>query len=244
METVSKMLPFCFRMCATTDCARPAGMALRGDVLFVGTAQQIRSYIDLDGDGRSDSSWVFFDKIPFSDHPYEWTSALTFDGDGSLYFVLTTDSWNAGASPDPEGLRGSIVHVSADGSRAERFATGVRSVPAMVRTTDGTLLFVDNEGGGNPTEELNHAVEGSFYGHNPSKFGSPAVTGPMLDLRTEVAPSGLTIGSDGDLFVSFYGPGERWRRGGIGRIHFSEKRDSSPVGFGSSFRRTPPSFRL
>ena len=42
----------------------------------------------------------------------------------------------------------------------------------------------------------------------------------------EVAPSGMTFnpkendfgGTGGDLFVSFYGPGERWNRGAVGRI--------------------------
>ena len=51
----------------------PAGFEHRGDTIFIGTAQQIRAFLDVDKDGKADTSWVFFDDIPNSEHPYEWT---------------------------------------------------------------------------------------------------------------------------------------------------------------------------
>jgi putative heme-binding domain-containing protein len=148
--------------------------------------------------------------------------------------VLTTDSWNAGASPDPEGWRGSILRVSPDGKSVERFVTGVRSVAGMVFNEHGDLLFTDNEGGGNPTEELNVAWKGHFYGHNPLKFGSPQITKPVYDLKTEVAPTGMEFSPmsndfgamGGELFVAFYGPGERWNRGAVARLQITKQNDS------------------
>ena len=213
----------------------PAGMAFRGRELFVGTAQEVRVYTDLDGDLVADSSYTFWGNIPHSEHPYEWTSALTFGPDDHLYLVLTTDSWNAGAAPDPEGWRGALLRLSPDGRHVERFATGLRSVSSMVFDSHGSLFFIDNQGGGNQQEELNLARRGSFYGHNPGKYGSPSVTDALVELRTDVAPSGLAFnspsndfdGTAGDLFVSMYGPGERWNRGSIARIRLQRSTDGA-----------------
>ncbi len=206
----------------------PAGLACRADTLYVGTREAIRAYVDREKDGRADTSWVFFDRIPESAHPYEWTSGLAFGPDGSLYAALTTDSWNAAPSPDPDKLRGSIIRIAPDGRTAEPVATGIRSVPSMTFTPDGDLLFIDNAGGGNPTEELNVLVKRGYYGHNKRKFApdTGTVTRPVFDLGFDIAPSGIEFtrtsdgfaGHDGDLFVSYYGPGERWARGSISRL--------------------------
>lgn len=213
----------------------PTGLVFNGHDLYVGTAQEVRVYTDRDGDGRADTSRTFFGPVPHSEHPYEYSSALTFGPDGHLYLSLTTDSWNAGASPDPEGWRGALLRIAPDGSTAERLATGVRSVHGMAFNTHGDLFFTDNQGGGNPVEELNLAQRGRFYGHNPAKYGDLPTTEPLHVLRTEVAPAGVAFnppenefgGTGGDLFVAFYGPGERWARGGIGRVRLHRQEDGS-----------------
>lgn len=90
----------------------PVGFAHKGDTVFIGTRTEVRAYLDLDQDAQADTSWTFFSGYPVSEHPYEWTSALNFGPDGWLYLVLTTDSFNSGASPDPKRLRGSMLRVS------------------------------------------------------------------------------------------------------------------------------------
>ena len=223
--------------CNVTDdgLRAPVGLVFKGRDLYVGTAQEVRIYTDTNGDGSADNSRTFFDNIPHSEHPYEYTSALSFGPDDYLYLVLTTDSWNAGASPDPEGWRGAILRISPDGNEVERFATGMRSVPAMAFNEHGDLLFVDNAGGGNPTEELNVARQGHFYGHNPAKYDYMSITDPVYDLQTEIAPAGMAFnpvhndfdGTAGDLFIAYYGPGERWSRGAIGRLRLERPPDGS-----------------
>lgn len=37
----------------------PGGFAYRGDTVFIGTREEIRAYIDIDKDGKADSSWTF-----------------------------------------------------------------------------------------------------------------------------------------------------------------------------------------
>ncbi|AHM59633.1 hypothetical protein D770_06850 [Flammeovirgaceae bacterium 311] len=213
----------------------PTGFAHKGDTIYIGTAQQIRCFLDQDKNGKADTSWVFYKDIPNSEHPYEWTCGLKFGPDGWLYMAFTTDSWNAAPSPDPNGYRGSIIRISPDGKQAEQLATGIRSVYDLGFNTVGDLFFIDNEGGGNPHEELNRLVKNSFYGHNPRKYKFDTVAAPDHVLETEMAPSGIVFnkadndfgGSGGNLFVSFYGPGERWTRGGVGRVSIMQQPDGT-----------------
>ena len=203
----------------------PASIIFKGSDLYVGTAQEVRIYSDRDGDGVAEYSRTFFDEIPHSEHPYEWTSGLTFDENDNLYLVLTTDSWHAGAAPDPNGWRGAVLQVDPN-AIAKRFATGFRSVPAMVFDNQNDLWLIDNQGGGNRVEELIRVQKNHFYGHNPAKYQNPEVTEPTMALTTDLAPSGMAFnydsnhfgGTTGDLFISFYGPGERWTRGSISRV--------------------------
>jgi putative heme-binding domain-containing protein len=209
----------------------PAGFASKGDTVFIGTSQEIRAFIDKDGDFKADTSWTIFKDIPNSQHPYEYTSAFAIGPDGWLYFALATDSWNAGASPDPHAYRGSILRISTDGKVVEKIATGIRSVYGMRFNNRGDAFFIDNEGGGNPTEELNLLVKGKFYGHNPKKFpgADSAVELPVTNLEMETAPSAIVFNTGGksfgktsdNLFVSYYGPGERWTKGAISRLEIT-----------------------
>ena len=79
--------------CNVTDdgLRAPVGLVFKGRDLYVGTAQEVRIYTDTNGDGSADNSRTFFDNIPHSEHPYEYTSALSFGPDDYLYLVLTTD---------------------------------------------------------------------------------------------------------------------------------------------------------
>jgi len=215
----------------------PVGFAHRGDTVYIGTAQQVRVFLDTNRDNKADTSWTFYDQVPQSEHPYEWISGLSFGPDGWLYCAITTDSWNAAPADDAKGLRGSIIRISPDGKVCERIATGIRSVPGMAFNDHGDLFFIDNEGGGNRTEELNRLVSSAFYGHNKRKYPSDSstVTSPEFSLQSEVAPSGIEFnekdndfgGLGGNLLVSYYGPGERWTRGAVGRVIVERHADGS-----------------
>lgn len=213
----------------------PAGFTFRGDTVFVGTRQEIRAFVDMDKDGKADTSWTFFNQIPHSGHPYEWTSGLSFDSEGWLYCVLTTDSWNAAPSPDPQKLRGSIIRISPDGKQFDRVATGIRSVHGLTINAAGEVIFLDNAGGGNPKEELNLLERNGFYGHNGKKFNEyDNIVKPALELQSELAPAGIICQGDrkgdsgGDrLFIAFYGPGERWNKGAVARVDMSRRRDGT-----------------
>jgi len=213
----------------------PAGFAYKGDTIFIGAAQQIRAFRDIDKNGKADTSWMVFDQIPYSEHPYEWTTGLSFGPDGWLYFALASDSWNAAPSADPNGYRGAIVRVTPDGKKVERVATGIRSVYGMAFNKNGDLFFADNEGGGNPTEELNLLIRDGFYGHNKKKYKIDSALAPQFSFETEVAPSGIVFntadndfgGGNDNMFVAYYGPGERWTRGAVSRVEIVRSEDGN-----------------
>lgn len=169
----------------------PGGFAHRGDTVYIDTSPEIRVFLDTNQDYKAVTSWTFFDKIPTSEHPYEWTSALNFGPDGMLYFVLTTDSWNPGASPDSLGMKGSILRISPDSAEFEIVATGIRPINGMNFNQEGDLFFADNKGGGNPTEEINLFRVGRFYGLNFKKYEGKfdTITPHLFSLENEVAPS-------------------------------------------------------
>ncbi len=104
----------------------PTGMVFKGNDLYVATTQEIRIYRDTTGDGRADHSEIFAAGWPFTMHFFDWTFAPRFGPDGHLYAILCTDYLNAARKPDPFGLRGSIVRISPDGKKIERFANGLR----------------------------------------------------------------------------------------------------------------------
>jgi putative heme-binding domain-containing protein len=214
----------------------PSSFVFKNNLLYVGTSEQIRIYQDVDSDGDADTSWVFFDRFPNSKHPYEWTTGLNFGPDGKLYFALSSDSWNAAPSSDSLGFRGALLRVSADGKTAERLAVGLRSPYGIAFNQDGDLFFSDNEGGENPSEELNRWTGDAFFGHNSKKYSSyKTVRGPEHKLSSDVAPAGIEFnspendfgGTAGNLFIAFYGPGERWERGSVARVEILKKSNES-----------------
>ena len=224
--------------CNVTDngLRSPSSFAFRDKKLYVGTSQEIRVYQDVNVDGSADTSWTFFNNFPNSKHPYEWTTGLNFDSDGNLYFALSSDSWNAAPSPDPLGLRGALLRLTSDGKKVERLAVGLRSPYGVDFNESGDLFFIDNEGGENPSEELNRWKGDGFFGHNTKKYPSyDSVTGPEHKLTSDVAPAGIDFnsasndfgGTAGNLFIAFYGPGERWGRGSIGRVKISKESDGT-----------------
>lgn len=207
----------------------PTSIVFREWDLYIGLPSEIRIYRDLDHDFVADTSFTFFNQIPYSDHPYDYSSALTFDSDGWLHFVLTGDSWNAASSPDPLKYRSSLLAVSPDGKQVKQVATGFRSVHGMAINSSGDIFLVDNQGYQNKFEELHHVREGKFYGYDTGKFGDLEAELPLLQLTSEIAPAGLAWDANSEaqrLFVSFYGAADYWSRGALARIDLQKNGNS------------------
>jgi glucose/arabinose dehydrogenase len=65
-------------------------------------------------------------------------------------------------------MRGWVLKLSPDGSKAEAFASGFRSPNGIGFDAKGRLLVTDNQGDWRPTSPLYEVKEGQFYGHPAS----------------------------------------------------------------------------
>ncbi|MDP6557503.1 MAG: ThuA domain-containing protein [Pirellulaceae bacterium] len=215
----------------------PTGMVFKGNDLYVATTQEIRIYRDTTGDGRADHSETFAAGWPFTMHFFDWTFAPRFGPDGHLYAILCTDYLNGARKADPGGLRGSILRISPDGKKIERFANGLRYAYGLAFNPHGDMFFSDNKGGGNPTEELNHAIAGANYGHNPHSDRLPSVEPrkPILELHYGAGSGGIAFndldndfgGVAGDLFIAMWGPDGQWENGALVRVKLTKQDDGT-----------------
>lgn len=211
----------------------PTAMAYRDGWLYVGVTQAIHRF-RVGPDGKATDAEPFASGWPHTMHDFDWTFGMRFGKDGWLYAILTTDYLNPQAAADPEGLRGSMIRISPDGRKIERFASGLRFPYGLAINDAGDIFFTDNRGSDkNLTEELNHAVLGGNYGHNPKNTSSPA-RAPILDLKTEASPVGCSFNPNrntnfgntaGDLFIAYWGNDGAWEKGGIGRVRLNRRDD-------------------
>lgn len=211
----------------------PTAMTYKDGWLYVGTTQAIHRF-RVGADGKPEATELFASGWPHTMHAFDWTFGMRFDKDGNLYAILCTDYLNPEAAPDPEGLRGSIIRISPDGKKIDRFAYGLRFPYGLAINDAGDVFFTDNRGSDqNVTEELNHAVAGGNYGHNPKKANSPAIA-PILDFQSNASPVGCTFNptgnknfgdTAGDLFVACWGNDGAWDKGGIARVRLTRRAD-------------------
>jgi len=207
----------------------PTGMTFHDGWLYVATTQEIARFRDEDGDGRADTYETFAAGWPYTLHYFDWTMGLRVGPDGWFYTNLSTDYLNPDRRNDPRGLRGAMVRISSDGETLQRFATGLRWAYDLDFNERGALFFSDNQGGGNPTEEINHAVKEENYGHNP--HGKPEGVRPRKPVERidfGAGSAGVEFNpadndrfgpAAGDLFVSMWGNDGQWDHGTIVRVN-------------------------
>ena len=226
----------------------PTGMTYKDGWLYVATTQAIHRF-RVDRDGNCAATELFATGWPYTMHFFDWTFGMRFGKDGWLYAILCTDYLNPAAAPDPLGLRGSMIRISPDGKKIERFACGLRYAYGLAINDAGDVFFTDNHGGyQNVTEELNHAVAGGNYGHEPKNPTSPA-SKPILDIQSDASPDGCAFNplsnknfgdTAGDLFIACWGNDGCWGKGGIARARLNKRQDGGYDAVEEVFSKGPP----
>ncbi|MEX2336088.1 MAG: ThuA domain-containing protein [Fulvivirga sp.] len=164
----------------------PIGMIVSDVGVFVTSKNKISLLKDTDKDGKADT-----EDIVISDWEkslwYTGTSAggvdamgIARDIDGNIFFALGTPDYRNAYLIDSlgkahyslESERGTVLKVSADGSKKEIFCTGTRFLVAMAFNKEGDLFATEQEGAtwlpnGNPYDELLHIQEDRHYGFPP-----------------------------------------------------------------------------
>ncbi|NKB66059.1 MAG: hypothetical protein GKR89_03255 [Candidatus Latescibacteria bacterium] len=194
---------------------QPAGLAFRGDDLYVSQLGSVVMLQDTDGDDRADIQTeilhLFYDG-------WHKSNGIEFGPDGLLY-VTVGSAFNTYAG-DHE-FRATILRMEPDGGNVEVFARGIRNAYDIAFTPDGVLFATDNamdNVGDDPPDELNHIVAGGHYGL-PQLEGEVVpedqIIKPIFEFLPHASAVGLAFnngtlfpGLEDALFIALYKTGK------------------------------------
>jgi len=126
---------------------------------------QITRFHDLNGDGEADFYENFNNDWDLTSGFHAFCFDLHTDKVGNFYFAFGSPVRSGGRSFERLGRHhGSIIKISKDGSRLERYATGLRAPNGMGVSPDGQVTSGDNEGTFVPRSPINWMKPGSFHG--------------------------------------------------------------------------------
>jgi mono/diheme cytochrome c family protein/glucose/arabinose dehydrogenase len=147
--------------------AAPFGILAEGDSLLVAHKPELLRLRDTDGDGRADTREVVADGWGYSDNYHDWTTGPVRDSAGHIYLALGSDYQQKERPAERSLWRGKVLKIDLSKPRGERvtpFAHALR-FPQGIAIDDQDRLFVtDQQGVANTFNEINHVVEGRYYG--------------------------------------------------------------------------------
>jgi glucose/arabinose dehydrogenase/mono/diheme cytochrome c family protein len=148
---------------------QPLGVKFRGNDLFVTCRDMITKLVDLNGDSEIDFIECFNDDAQVTEHFHEFAMGLQTDSAGNFYYAKS--GRHALDSVIPH--HGTLLKVSADGTKTEILATGFRAANGVCLNDDGTFFVTDQEGYWTPKNRINRVKPGGFYGN---MYGYTSVT--------------------------------------------------------------------
>ncbi len=143
----------------------PLGLKIVNDVVYTVADDQITRYHDLNKDGEADFYENFNNDWDLTNGFHAFCFDLHTDPGGNFYFAFGSPVRGGGRSFERMGRHhGSIIKVSPDGLKMERYATGLRAPNGMGVGPDGQVTSGDNEGTFVPRSPINWMTPGSFHG--------------------------------------------------------------------------------
>lgn len=164
-----------------TGLFQPLGLKIVNGTVFVVGRDQITRLTDLNNDGEADSYENFNNDAHVTLNGHEYVTCLETDRAGNFYYVK--GNCNSQTPHD-----GSVLRVSADGSKLDVFATGFRNPNGIGMGPNDELTVAPQEGEWTPASAVFLVREGGFYGgmmsHHravpPTDFERPLVWFPRL----------------------------------------------------------------
>jgi hypothetical protein len=149
---------------------QPLGLKIvRGDI-YVTCRDQITVLRDHNGDGESDFIECFNNDAQVTEHFHEFAMGLQTDDAGNFYYAKSA----CHAKPAIVPQHGTLLRVSADGTKTDILANGFRAANGVCINPDGTFFVTDQEGHWTPKNRINRVVpDGGFHGN---MLGYSAVT--------------------------------------------------------------------
>jgi hypothetical protein len=143
----------------------PLGLKIVDDVIYTVADDQITRFHDFNGDDEADFYENFNNDWDLTSGFHAFCFDLHTDKVGNFYFAFGSPVRSGGRSFERLGRHhGSIIKISKDGSRLERYATGLRAPNGMGVSPDGQVTSGDNEGTFVPRSPINWMKPGSFHG--------------------------------------------------------------------------------
>ena len=140
---------------------QPLGLKVRDGQIFVCCRDQIVRLHDLNGDGETDFYECFNNDHQVTEHFHEFAMGLQCDTAGNFYYAKSGRHALQAVVPH----HGTLLKVSADGTKTEILATGFRAANGVCLNPDGTFFVTDQEGFWTPKNRINLVEKGGFYGN-------------------------------------------------------------------------------
>jgi glucose/arabinose dehydrogenase len=145
-----------------TGLYEPLGLKVAKDEVYVLGRDQITRLHDLNGDGEADFYENFNNDAPCSANYHGFAFDLCTDSRGNFYYTRAGQRMHPGL-PD----HGALLRVSADGSKLEPIAAGLRAANGMAIGPEDLITVADNQGNWTPSSRINVVRPGGFYGYMP-----------------------------------------------------------------------------
>ena len=146
---------------------QPLGLKIVRDQIYVTCRDQIAILRDLNGDGETDFIECFNSDHQVTEHFHEFAMGLQADAAGNFYYAKSARH----ALPAVVPHHGTLLRVSADGSRTDILANGFRAANGVCLNPDGTFVVTDQEGHWNPKNRINW-VTPAGPGEKPRFYGN------------------------------------------------------------------------
>ena len=141
-----------------TGLYHPLGLRIVQDKIYVLGRDQISRLHDLNGDNEIDFYENFNNDAEISLGGHEFSTCLETDPQGNFYYIRCASGTRHG---------GSVLKVSRDGSKLERFATGFRNPNGFFVGPGGVVTAADQQGTWIPASRVDIVRPGGFYGFMP-----------------------------------------------------------------------------
>lgn len=144
-----------------TGLFQPLGVRIVDGTIYVSCRDQIAELHDKNGDGEIDYVRNFNNDHQVTEHFHEFAMGLQTDAEGNFYYAKSARH----AKTALVAHHGTLLKVSADGSKTEIVATGFRAANGVCLNPDGSFIVTDQEGHWNPKNRINWVKKGGFYGN-------------------------------------------------------------------------------
>lgn len=149
---------------------QPLGLKIIDDKIHVTCRDQLARLHDHNGDETIDFIECLNNDHQVTEHFHEFAMGLQTDDKGNFYYAKSARHAKDSLVPH----HGTLLRVSADGSKTDILATGFRAANGVCLNPDGTFIVTDQEGHWNPKNRINwvngdgpNEFFGNVYGYSP-----------------------------------------------------------------------------